>query len=77
LLEEIGTRSKKEFTRDVEEMVLIGVDILELSKVQGARIHDARISALCKQYGVTEFWSADRDFDRFGDLQRVNPLISS
>jgi uncharacterized protein len=43
-------------------------------KVAGARIHDARIAALCRQHGVRELWSADRDFSRFADLAVVNPL---
>jgi uncharacterized protein len=43
-------------------------------QVTGARIHDARIAALCRQHGVRELWSADRDFGRF-DLVVVNPLI--
>ena len=42
--------------------------------VTGARIHDARIAALCRQHGVRELWSADRDFGRFADLVVANPL---
>ena len=41
----------------------------------GPLIHDARIAALCKQHGVRELWSADRDFSRFPDLKVVNPLV--
>jgi toxin-antitoxin system PIN domain toxin len=47
------------------------------SRVTGARIHDARIAALCRQHGVRELWSADRDFSRFADLSVVNPLMRS
>ncbi len=43
-------------------------------KIVGPRIHDARIAALCRQHGVRELWSADRDFSRFPDLKVVNPL---
>jgi toxin-antitoxin system PIN domain toxin len=43
-------------------------------RVTGPRIHDARIAALCRQHGVREFWTADRDFSRFRDLPVVNPL---
>ena len=49
--------------------------LLIASKVTGGRIHDARIAALCRQHGVREFWSADRDFSRFPNLGVVNPLI--
>jgi len=38
-------------------------------------IHDARIAAICLAHGVQEFWSADRDFSRFPDLNVVNPLV--
>jgi uncharacterized protein len=43
-------------------------------RVTGARIHDARVAALCRQHGVRELWSADRDFGRFPGLTVINPL---
>ena len=43
-------------------------------QVGGGRIHDARVAALCRQHGVRELWSADRDFSRFAGLTVVNPL---
>ena len=49
--------------------------VITASQVTGARIHDARIVALCRQHGVRELWSADRDFGRFGDVSVVNPLV--
>jgi len=49
--------------------------LLTTSRVTGARVHDARIAALCRQHGVRELWSADRDFGRFPSLDVVNPLI--
>lgn len=48
---------------------------IEAGHVQGPRVHDARIAALCVAHGVTELWSADRDFSRFGDLRVSNPLL--
>lgn len=44
-------------------------------KVQGGAIHDARIAAICLSHGVTELWSADRDFSRFPALTVRNPLV--
>lgn len=44
-------------------------------KVAGPRVHDARIAALCLQHGVSELWSADRDFGRFPELTVSNPLV--
>jgi len=44
-------------------------------RIVGGAIHDARIAALCLSHGVTELWSADRDFSRFPALSCRNPLI--
>lgn len=41
---------------------------------QGGAVHDARIAALCLHHGVSELWSADRDFSRFAALRIRNPL---
>jgi toxin-antitoxin system PIN domain toxin len=49
--------------------------ILVESAITGPRVHDARIMALCRQHGVRELWSADRDFSRFAGVRVVNPLI--
>jgi toxin-antitoxin system PIN domain toxin len=47
---------------------------LAASRVTGPRVHDARIASLCAAHGVTELWSADRDFSRFTELRVSNPL---
>ena len=44
--------------------------------VAGPRLHDARIAAICLANGVTELWSADRDFGRFPSLRVRNPLVA-
>jgi toxin-antitoxin system PIN domain toxin len=51
--------------------------LLATAHVAGPRVHDARIAALCLQHGVTELWSADRDFSRFPTLATRNPLVSA
>lgn len=51
--------------------------LLMAGRIVGPRVHDARIVALCRQHGVRELWSADRDFSRFGGLSVVNPLITT
>jgi toxin-antitoxin system PIN domain toxin len=48
--------------------------LLTAGKVSGPRVHDARIAALCLSHGVSELWSADRDFSRFPGLKTRNPL---
>lgn len=51
--------------------------LLTRGKIAGPQVHDARIAALCLSHGIRELWSADRDFNRFGDLAVRNPLIES
>jgi len=46
----------------------------ERGRISGAKVHDARIAAVCLQHDVTELWSADRDFSRFPSLRVINPL---
>jgi toxin-antitoxin system PIN domain toxin len=50
--------------------------MLERGRLAGGQIHDARVAALCLQHGVTELWTADRDFSRFPALRTRNPLLS-
>jgi hypothetical protein len=44
-------------------------------RLQGPQIHDARIAAICLSHGVSELWTADRDFSRFPQLRVRNPLV--
>ena len=50
-------------------------DIAVAARLKGPRIHDARIAALCLHHGVSELWSADRDFSAFPQLKVRNPLV--
>ena len=50
--------------------------LLDAGHVTGAKVHDARIAALCLCHGVSELWSADRDFSRFPELKVRNPLVA-
>ncbi len=43
--------------------------------VAGSKVHDARIAAVCLTHGVTELWTADRDFGRFPALRVRNPCV--
>lgn len=43
--------------------------------VVGAKVHDARIAAICLSHGVEELLTADRDFSYFPRLRTRNPLI--
>jgi hypothetical protein len=35
-----------------------------------------RIAALCIANGISELWTADRDFGRFAKLRARNPLVT-
>lgn len=50
-------------------------DISLTGRIHGAMIHDARIAAICIEHGVSELWTADRDFGRFPTLKTRNPLV--
>ena len=49
--------------------------VLRSARSSGPKIHDARIAALCLEHGITELWTADRDFSRFPALKVRNPLV--
>lgn len=51
--------------------------LLTDGRIAGPQVHDARIAALCREHGVRELWSADRDFGRFTGLSVVNPLLAA
>lgn len=52
-------------------------DQLQMARITGPRVHDARVAALCMAHGIGELWTADRDFSRFVDLPVRNPLTGA
>ena len=52
-------------------------ELLTTGRIVGPRVHDGRVAALCRQHGVRELWTADRDFSRFPGLAVVNPLLAA
>jgi toxin-antitoxin system PIN domain toxin len=51
-------------------------ELLAVGQIRGPMVHDARIAAICIGHGVTELWTADRDFSRFPVLATRNPLLA-
>jgi toxin-antitoxin system PIN domain toxin len=49
--------------------------IIRAGKVIGGAVHDARIAAICREHGVSELWSVDRDFGRISGVRVRNPLL--
>lgn len=58
-----------------DHLAILG-DLLRRGEARGARVHDARIAAICLAHGVEALWSADRDFSYFPDLRTYNPLVA-
>lgn len=52
-------------------------EAINAGRISGPQVHDARVAALCLQHGVSELWSADRDFNRFPNLAVRNPLVDN
>jgi len=50
-------------------------ETLHAADAHGGRVYDGRIAAICLEHGVTEIWTADRDFSRFAGLATYNPLL--
>lgn len=51
--------------------------LLMSSGARRARVHDARIVAICLDHGIEELWTADRDFSQFPQLRTRNPILVS
>ena len=51
--------------------------LVDLGRLVGPAVHDARIAAICLSHGVKELWSADRDFSRLQGIPVRNPMIDS
>jgi hypothetical protein len=51
-------------------------ELIHSARVVGPRVHDARVAATCTAHGISELWSADRDFSRFSALCTKNPLTA-
>jgi toxin-antitoxin system PIN domain toxin len=51
-------------------------EVVTSARVTGARVHDARVAALCVSHGIREIWTADRDFSMFAAVKARNPLVA-
>lgn len=47
---------------------------LVAGRAAGNLVHDAHIAALLIENGIREFWTEDRDFNRFPGLKIVHPF---
>ena len=51
-------------------------ELLVAGKIVGGAVHDARVAAICREHGVKEFWSTDRDFSGMKGTAVRNPLLA-
>lgn len=49
--------------------------LIQSGSIIGPKIHDARIAAICLGHGVSQLYTADRDFSYFPQLKTRNPLV--
>lgn len=63
------------FLAETSEHLIHIRDAMVAGRVAGARVHDARVAVICLEHGISELWTADRDFGRFPQLKIRNPLI--
>jgi len=52
-------------------------EILSAGKAVGPIVHDGHVVAICRDHGVREIWTADRNYSRFQEIQIRNPLIET
>ena len=50
--------------------------LLRSGQASGNLVHDAHIAALVAEHGVSELWTADRDFARFPGIHVRNPFAT-
>ncbi len=50
-------------------------DMVRSGHVVGAKVHDARIAAICVSNGTEALVSVDRDFSRFPTLRTISPTM--
>lgn len=48
--------------------------VVRAAGASGNLVHDAHIAALCREHGINEIVTGDRDFTRFDDLAVIDPF---
>jgi hypothetical protein len=48
--------------------------MIEAGRATGNLAHDGHIAALLREHGVSEFWTTDKDFNRFPGIAVRNPF---
>lgn len=56
-------------------MIAVDMNILVHAHREDGPHHDSAVAAICLSHGVTELWTADRDYSFFPTLRTRNPLV--
>ncbi|MFL5322281.1 MAG: type II toxin-antitoxin system VapC family toxin [Myxococcaceae bacterium] len=74
-MDQFAKLSSLRFIGETEGYYELFASLVQSAAVVGPMVHDARVAALCLHHGVSELWTADRDFGRFPKLRTRNPLV--
>lgn len=74
-VDSLASAPRCEFLAEGHDHLTRVSELLVKAHARGGLVHDARIAAICLAHGVSELWTADRDFLRFPQLTTRNPLI--
>jgi predicted nucleic acid-binding protein len=76
VVRELDTRPQARLLGESQRHLDILDQLCRSAPIIGTRFHDARIAAICIGHGVSELWTADRDFGYFPQLKTANPLVT-
>ena len=75
-LNDFASLANCQFVGETTRHLGVLADLMRTPGVTGPRVHDARIAAICLSHGVSELWTADRDFSYFPRLRTRNPVVA-
>lgn len=76
VVRELGVRPQARLLGESHLHLDILDHLCRSAPVVGSKFRDARIAAICIGHGVSELWTADRDFGYFPELKTTNPLVT-
>jgi toxin-antitoxin system PIN domain toxin len=76
VVRELDTRPQARLLGESQRHLDILHQLCRSAPIIGSKFHDARIAAICIGHGVSELWTADRDFGYFPQLKTANPMVT-
>jgi toxin-antitoxin system PIN domain toxin len=75
-VDDFAALARCQFLGEATRHLPVLADLMRTPGVTGCRVHDARIAAICLSHGVSELWTADRDFSYFPRLRTRNAVVA-